>query len=324
MEEQKIKKPIYKKWWFWVIAALVVLYAIGRIGEDTTPPTANPPAQSQEPSVPASGESEVKEEPAKVDEEIAITKPGEGIETKNFRLAVESVNKPKGNDFNKPASGKEFVEVIVLIENISEKDYVVSSMLMFEAYQDGFATHESLNAQIASPDISTLDGNLAAGKKLRGKLAYELPIDWKELEINANLTMLTFSTDGEIKIILQNESFDKEVLEDSSTKDVDTNDTGEAPFYSEFDEVVPNFAYIAGIPQGTKKLYDDGITVSYLYADVTLEDGTITKYIKEIEEHGFKFEDKHSNNKISYFSNQKVVMGLSISDEGLLLMISSE
>ncbi|MNW16766.1 hypothetical protein D3C71_2157350 [compost metagenome] len=49
-----------------------------------------------------------------------------------------------------------------------------------------------------------MDGALAAGKKIRGKLAYQLPKDWKELEINTDFTVLSFSSDGEIKIVLQN------------------------------------------------------------------------------------------------------------------------
>jgi len=50
-----------------------------------------------------------------------------------------------------------------------------------------------------------MDGGLAKGKKLKGSLAYELPKDWKELEIHMDLTLLTLSTDGEIKILLKNE-----------------------------------------------------------------------------------------------------------------------
>jgi hypothetical protein len=50
-----------------------------------------------------------------------------------------------------------------------------------------------------------MDGGLAAGKKLKGALAYELPQNWEELEIHIDLTALSlFSSDGEIKIILQN------------------------------------------------------------------------------------------------------------------------
>ena len=49
-----------------------------------------------------------------------------------------------------------------------------------------------------------MDGTLVAGKKMRGKLAYELSNDWKELEVDIDLTALSLSTDGKIKILLEN------------------------------------------------------------------------------------------------------------------------
>lgn len=49
-----------------------------------------------------------------------------------------------------------------------------------------------------------MDGPLGAGKKIKGNLVYQLPNDWKELEIDVDLTALSFSTDGEVKIKLKN------------------------------------------------------------------------------------------------------------------------
>ncbi|MMZ65723.1 hypothetical protein D1872_281480 [compost metagenome] len=49
-----------------------------------------------------------------------------------------------------------------------------------------------------------MDGALAAGKKIKGNLIYQVPKDWKELEIDVDLTVLSLSNDGEVKIVLQN------------------------------------------------------------------------------------------------------------------------
>lgn len=198
---EKIKKPIFKKWWFWVIIIILALAVIGNLSGDdsttqgdSTTPASTPPESKPE-----------KEDPEPEVDSRTITEVGTGIETKNFKVAVEGLRKPNGNNFLKPSEGKEFVEVILLIENISDKDYNVSSLLMFDAYYDGFTVNQSITAAALTDDLSTLDGSLAAGKKMRGKLPYELPIDWEELEINVDLTMLSFSSDGEIKILLQNE-----------------------------------------------------------------------------------------------------------------------
>lgn len=143
-----------------------------------------------------------KQEEKKEDSNRTITEIGQSIKTKNFIITLESVNVLKGTEYNKPADGKEFTELALIIENISDKDYSVSSLLMFDAYEDGFSINESISAQIAS-ETKTMDGALAAGKKIKGKLAYEISTEWKELEIDINLTTLTFSTDGEVKILLK-------------------------------------------------------------------------------------------------------------------------
>ncbi len=211
------KKSIFKKWWFWVIVAIVVIYGIGSLNKSddgATKEAAGSPsstAQSSETNKPK--ESKPSEEPSEEpspepepsEDSRTITQVGEVITTKNFKFTLEKLNKPKGNEFNKPADGNEFVDVGLIIENISDSDYIVSSMLMFNAYYDGFSMNQSITAAIADNAVNTMDGALAAGKKIRGKLSYELPKDWKELEIDVDLTKLSlFSKDGEIKILLKN------------------------------------------------------------------------------------------------------------------------
>ena len=206
MEEKQIKpnKPLYKRWWF---IAIVVLVAIGIIGNALNENDA------QEANVSKSGNQQQNNEKTSKQDKVdntqkeskkLITKAGGSITTKNFTVTLEEINKLSGSDYNKPADGKQFIELVLVIENISNKDYNISSLMMFDAYEDGFSINESLSAQIAS-EAKTLDGALAAGKKIKGKLAYELSENWKELEIDIDLTVLSLSTDGEIKIKLQNE-----------------------------------------------------------------------------------------------------------------------
>lgn len=194
----KKKKSLFKRWWFWVIVVLVVIIIAANSGDDGQQ-TAVEPNQNQ------SGGSVEVSKPETQEEQRTITEVGGTATTKNFIVTVESFNKLPGNQFNSPADGNEFWEVVLVVENKSNKDYTVSSMMMFDAYQDGYSVNESLSAQVANESTSTMDGGLAAGKKLRGALAYELPETWEELEIQVDLTTLSFSADGEIKIILRNE-----------------------------------------------------------------------------------------------------------------------
>ncbi|MDH6371714.1 hypothetical protein M2444_003513 [Paenibacillus sp. PastF-3] len=205
----KTKKPFFKKWWFWLIIVFVVIGVIGSQGNDS-----EPTVSKSEPAVAKVDDTAATEKPVETEKptskpteepkETMITEVGQTITTKNFKLTVESLDKPKGNDYVKPSEGNEFVEIGIILENISSKDYMVSSMLMFNAYQDSFSINEDLMAHTLDSQIGTMDGALAAGKKIRGKLAYQLPKDWKELEINTDFTVLSFSSDGEIKIVLQN------------------------------------------------------------------------------------------------------------------------
>jgi hypothetical protein len=200
----RLARPVYKRWWFWLLLILIAVIVIVALGgdKDEPPPVITNPGDEQVETMSPPPSPDASPTDGK-DNDRTITAAGQSISTKNFTLTLEAVNKPPGSDYNKPAEGKEFVELVLVIENISEKDASVSSLLMFDAYVDGYAVSESLSAQIAS-DIPTMDGALAAGKKLRGKLAYELPAGWKELEVDADLTALSFSSEGKLKIIVQN------------------------------------------------------------------------------------------------------------------------
>ncbi len=194
--EKKAKKSVFRKWWFWLIVVIVAIVIISNSGKDDKEAAGDR----------STGQSmEDEAAPTPKQEEKIITKAGDSITTKNFIVTVESFNKLPGDQFNKPDEGNEFWEIVMVIENKSDKEYSVSSIMMFEAYQDGYSVNESLSAQIANKSTSTMDGGLAAGKKLRGALAYELPGTWEELEVHVDLTALSFSTDGELKIVLQNE-----------------------------------------------------------------------------------------------------------------------
>lgn len=178
--ESGYSKPIYKRVWFWIIIIVIIVAVATNKGGKSQQTNSTP-------------------------EEKTITAVGQTLTTQYFKVTVESIEKPTGSAYNKPSEGKEFVQVNLDIENISNEDYNISSILMFNAYCDGYSINQSISAAIAKGESHTMDGALAAGKKIKGALSYELPKDWKELEIDADLTTLKFSNDGKIKIKLQNQ-----------------------------------------------------------------------------------------------------------------------
>ena len=57
-------------------------------------------------------------------------------------------------------------------------------MASFEAYADDYALNYSLNALLENESANQLDGTIAAGKKMNGVIGYEVPADWKDIEIH--------------------------------------------------------------------------------------------------------------------------------------------
>ena len=110
--------------------------------------------------------------------------PGEAVEHKDVVATLVGVTKSTGSDYNKPADGKIFVLCEFEIANNSDKELSISSILNFEAYCDEYSCEYSFGALLEKGDKGQLDGTVAAGKKMNGVIGYELPTDWKELEIH--------------------------------------------------------------------------------------------------------------------------------------------
>lgn len=108
---------------------------------------------------------------------------GETAELKNINVTLVGVTESAGSEFNMPTDGNVYVLCEFEIENNSDEDIAVSSMLSFEAYHDGYACTYSIGALLEKEDKNQLDGTIAAGKKMNGIIGYEVPADWEELEI---------------------------------------------------------------------------------------------------------------------------------------------
>ena len=100
-----------------------------------------------------------------------------------LKFTAMEIKESKGDDFFKPENGNVFVGVKFTIENISNEKQNVSSLLMFEGYADDVKCSYSFSAACAF-DEGTIDGEVAAGKKLIGWYALEVPADWTTIELD--------------------------------------------------------------------------------------------------------------------------------------------
>lgn len=127
------------------------------------------------------GSNAGSETPTTNDEKVF--KLGDSVELDDIVIKFLDVTESTGVQFSEPAEGKVFILCEFEITNNSKEELAISSMLSFEAYCDDYACEYSLSALMAKGDKEQLDGSIAAGKKMKGVVGYEVPTDWKELEI---------------------------------------------------------------------------------------------------------------------------------------------
>ena len=108
---------------------------------------------------------------------------GEVAELNGLSATLIGVTENNGSEFNTPAEGKVYVLCEFEFENNSDSDIAISSAMSFEASCDGYATSLNFGALVEKGDKEQLDGTVGVGKKFRGVIGYEVPKDWKKLEI---------------------------------------------------------------------------------------------------------------------------------------------
>lgn len=118
---------------------------------------------------------------------------GETGEVKNIKATLLGVTESTGSDYLKPEDGNVFILCEFEIENTSSKDLALSSLMCFKVYCDDYTCSISLGALANKGDSNQLDGTVAAGKKMKGVLGYEVPVDWQELEIHFTPDLLSKS-----------------------------------------------------------------------------------------------------------------------------------
>lgn len=116
--------------------------------------------------------------------EEAFFTVGDTLEMNNIIVTLNDVSEHKGTQFSKPTDGNVFVTCEFTIENNTESDLAVSSIMSFECYFDDFAANISLGAMTSNQNKTQLDGTVAHGKKISGIVGYEAPENWSTMEVH--------------------------------------------------------------------------------------------------------------------------------------------
>lgn len=170
------KKQGGKIKWIVIVIILILIIAAVAGGKDNKPKKVDNSGQENQASTQKEGSSDAKDQD--------VFHIGETAELNDVRVTMTNYEESDGSEYNTPADGNKFVLIEFEIENNSSSDLAISSMVSFEAYADDYSLDYSLSALVEKGSNQQLDGTIASGKKMKGVIGYEVPEDWKNIEIH--------------------------------------------------------------------------------------------------------------------------------------------
>ena len=123
-----------------------------------------------------------------ISEKNDILTVGDSATQDDVTVTLLSVEESYGNDYITPEPGNLFLALEFEIENNSSSDLTISSYWDFEAYCDDYYCDQDISGLFVD-EISSkgqLDGDVAAGKKLKGAITYQIPQNYQKFEISVS------------------------------------------------------------------------------------------------------------------------------------------
>ena len=164
---QKQKKPIYKKWWFWLIIGIIVVSVIST-GDSKTETSSGSAPVSQNETSPAQVETTTAPDP--------FYHVGDVIDANGLKITYVKAEKHKeSNKYLQPEDGYMYIKLYLSAENTSSSDCYISSF-EFDCYADG----KKQEAYYTS-DEALEGGTLSSGRKDEGYIYFTVPA--KDIEV---------------------------------------------------------------------------------------------------------------------------------------------
>lgn len=191
---EKVKKPFFKKWWFWAIVVVLVLaVAVGSGGSDgttETDPPSNPSsvqsAQAEPSSAPTTEpEPTLEPEPAGSDG----YRPGDSFVNGGLTITYQECdsNWIGYNEYLGPSAGNKLVRAYFVFENTGNSDQSCGSW-EFSCYADGTACQAYYFS--GEDDLPAYDA-ISAGRNMKGYVYFEVPEDAEIIELEYEVSVWT-------------------------------------------------------------------------------------------------------------------------------------
>ena len=179
------------------------------------------------------GDSSV-ETPEPEDNLPEYAKPGQIVTGDKWSIALlyakeyDSIDSEYYSD--KPTDGNKFLVLFFDVKNVSAGNEYFNNMY-FEGYADDYSVNSALI--MGSPDgMSSVGGDIDAGKMSKGIMVYEVPSDWKEFEISYKDGLWTSHKAATFMVgkedvstqdyTYENSVFDQYVMDDSKKTEIGT------------------------------------------------------------------------------------------------------
>ena len=177
MSHSEEKKPIYKKWWFWAII-IVVIIAIGGAGANNQ----NAPTTT----LSEDGTSTQNEQVSSKSEEKSYN-VGEIYQNSSIAIKYSSVdeNYTGYNQYSDVKDGYKIVKADFEAENLGTSDAYFSAY-EFDCYADGYDCEA-----FWSFEGSGFSSTLSSGKKAKGTVCFQVPVDATSITIEYTLNTFT-------------------------------------------------------------------------------------------------------------------------------------
>lgn len=189
-----------------VVIVLIVLAAIGSGSNDKEPTKVDSNAtvsESAENTTAASSEAT---------EEATTFTVGDTADFDGVKIKLSAAILSAGGNYVKPDDGKYFLGLIFDIDNESDTDINVSSLASFEAYVDDYSVNLDLTGNTAPEfdGLDSLDGSVAAGKKMNGVICYQVPQDFQNFEVTVTAD---FWSDKKVTFNIPADSVDRSAIQ---------------------------------------------------------------------------------------------------------------
>ncbi|KHD34433.1 hypothetical protein NL50_17305 [Clostridium acetobutylicum] len=150
-----------------IITGIIVLIILAAIGEAVGNNSPKKVGESKTASTSTQNKSDSESK-----SKTQTFKIGDVVQLKDYKVTVNKIRTGSGSDGMQPEQGKQYFYVDCTIENTSNEEKAISSVLMFKVQdQDG----RSYDQAIPGDQNGQLDGKVSAGQKISGEYVVKVP-----------------------------------------------------------------------------------------------------------------------------------------------------